>query len=99
MTFMLRRGPSGRRPISPVLYGMGRGARWAGAGAASLGAAGSRWAAERADAVWERIPRDSIRKEMREYLGRARDAIDDAVESELHDLRRAIRKQRKRLGV
>lgn len=99
MTFMLRRGPSGRRPIAPILYGMGRGARWAGTGAATLGASGARWAADRADSLWERIPRDAIRDEMRHYLGRAREAIDDAVESELHDLRRAIRRRRKRLGV
>jgi hypothetical protein len=30
---------------------------------------------------------------------RAREAIDDAVESELKDLRRAVRRQRKRLGI
>jgi hypothetical protein len=32
-------------------------------------------------------------------MGRAREAIDDVVESELKQLRRAIRRQRKRLGV
>jgi hypothetical protein len=32
-------------------------------------------------------------------MGRAREAIADVVESELKDLRRAIRRQRKRLGI
>jgi hypothetical protein len=60
---------------------------------------GARWAADRGEDLWDRIPRDAIRKEMREYVGRAREAIDDVVESELRDLRRAIRRQRKRLGI
>jgi hypothetical protein len=36
---------------------------------------------------------------MKQYVGRARETIDDVVESELRDLRRAIRRQRKRLGI
>jgi hypothetical protein len=99
LTYVLRRGPTGRRPLSPALYGVGRGARWAGRHAASAGATGARWAAERGEDLWERIPRDTIRKEMKHYVGRAREAIDEVVESELRDLRRAIRRQRKRLGI
>jgi hypothetical protein len=56
--------------------------------------------------MWDRVPRDEIRDHMvdyrdsvADYLGRARDAIDEAVESELKDLRRAVRRQRKRLGI
>jgi hypothetical protein len=99
LTYVLRRGPSGGRPLSPVLRGVGRGARWAGRRAAVAGATGARWAADRGEDLWDRIPRDAIRKEMQEYVGRAREAIDDVVESELRDLRRAIRRQRKRLGI
>ena len=99
LTYALRRGPSGKRPLSPMVAGMGRGAGWAGRRAAHLGATGARWTAQRGEALWDRIPRDAIRKEMKQYAGRAREAIDEAVESELRDLRRAIRRQRKRLGV
>jgi hypothetical protein len=99
LTYVLRRGPSGRRPLTPALYRVGRGARWAGRRGAAAGATGARWAAEHGEELWDRIPRDAIRKEMKEYVGRAREAIDDVVESELRDLRRAIRRQRKRLGI
>ena len=34
-----------------------------------------------------------------EYLETARQAIDDAVTREIRDLRKAIRRERKRLGV
>jgi hypothetical protein len=99
LTFMLRRGPTGRRPVSPVMRSMGQGASWAGRHAARLGTAGARWAADQGEAMWDRIPRDEIREHVTDYIGRAREAIDDAVDSELHDLRRAIRRQRKRLGL
>jgi hypothetical protein len=41
----------------------------------------------------------SLPRNVAEYAGSAREAIDDAVESELKDLRRSIRRQRKRFGV
>jgi len=99
LTFMLRRGPSGRRPVSPLVQGVGRGASWAGRRAARLGRDGARWAARSGERAWDRVPTDDIRNTVSEYLGRAREAIDDAVESELDDLRRALRRQRKRLGI
>jgi hypothetical protein len=106
LTFMLRRGPSGRRPVMPVVAGMGRGATWAGKKAARAGTAGARWTAKRGGEMWDRFPRDEIRESVSEYranvsdyMGRARELIDDAVESELKDLRRAVRRQRKRLGI
>ena len=106
LTYMLRRGPSGRRPMTPVMLGMGKGATWAGKKAARAGRVGARWTAKRGSEMWDRIPRDEIRETMSDYrdnvadyLGRAREAIDDAVESELKDLRRAVRRQRKRLGI
>lgn len=99
VTYLLRQGPSGRRPVSPVVNGIGRGASWAGHNAARLSRRGAKWAAQRGEDVWDRIPREQIRDGVSDYMGRAREAIDDMVESELHDLRRAIRRQRKRLGV
>ncbi len=99
LTFMLRRGPTGRRPMSPVMRSMGRGASWAGHHAARLGSAGARWTARRGHDAWDAVPRDEIRDRVGDYVGRAREAIDDVVESELDDLRRAIRRQRKRLGI
>ena len=98
-TLLVRRGPTGRRPLGPMLRGAARGARWAGLGAARLGSRGASWARDAGEELWDRIPREEIRDHVREYLGRARETIDDAVESELHDLRRALRRQRKRLGI
>ncbi|HEY2377440.1 MAG TPA: hypothetical protein VGH98_15790 [Gemmatimonadaceae bacterium] len=98
-TMLVRRGPSGRRPVSPMLRGAAIGAKWAGARAAELGARGASWARDASTDLWDRIPRDEIRDHVREYLGKAQEAIDDVVETELHDLRRALRRQRKRLGI
>ena len=99
LTYMLRRGPSGHRPVSPVMRGMGRGATWAGRRAARLGTAGARWAADRGEDLWDAVPHEEIREHVTDYIGRAREAIDDVVSSELKDLRRSIRRQRKRLGI
>ena len=99
LTYMLRRSASGQRPLTPMLRELGRGAAWTGRRAVKYGTVGARWAADRGDALWERIPRDEIREHVSDYLTRAREAIDDAVENELKDLRRAVRRQRKRLGI
>ena len=40
-----------------------------------------------------------LRRNLAEYVGGAREVIDHAVEAELKDLRRSIRRQRKRFGV
>lgn len=98
-TLLVRRGPSGDRPVSPMLRGAAKGAKWAGLGAARLGARGASWARDAGSDLWERIPRDEIRDHVRDYLGKAQEAIDDVVETELRDLRRALRRQRKRLGI
>jgi len=98
-TLLMRRGPSGARPILPMVRGAARGAKWAGLGAARLGARGASWAADAGGELWDRIPREEIRDQVREYVGRAHEAIDDVVESELRDLRRTLKRQRKRLGI
>jgi hypothetical protein len=107
---MFRRGPKGYRPITPALRAAGRGAKWAGVkgleGARWAGtkgargaARGARWAADEAEELWDKVPREEIKDRVEDYLETAYDAINDTVESELSDLRKAIRKQRKRLGV
>jgi len=94
-TLMLRRGPSGQRPVAPML----RGAKWAGRGALAAGAAGAGWARERGGELLERIPTDEIEESVRETVSEARDRIDGFVRAELTDLRKALKRQRKRLGV
>jgi gas vesicle protein len=42
---------------------------------------------------------EAVRHQLGEYLDSAREAIADTVESELKDLRKSIRRQRRRLGV
>ena len=99
ITFMLRRGPSGRRPIIPALEGAGRGLKWAGQHAWKAGSRGARWAGEQGEELWERVPRDEIRRGVRHGYESAKDSIDDVVESELRSLRKAIRRRRKQLGL
>ena len=68
-----------------------KGARMAGRGA--------RVAWDHGVDAWERIPREAIEEKMRDYFDAARDHIDDFVEVELKDLRKAIRRRRKKLGI
>lgn len=89
-TLLLRRGPTGRRPIGPAWRAARAGAKLAGRGA--------RYAWERGGDAWERVPREEIQERVRDYFESARDTIDGFVESELKDLRRAIRRRRKKLG-
>jgi hypothetical protein len=128
LTLLLRRGPSGRRPVGPLIRYAGRGAalagvagmggaRWAGErgleGARWAGeraAEGARWAAprakrgfraavERGEELVDRIPVDDMVEQVRDYVDTARDAINDVVKDELSDLRKAVRRQRKRIGI
>ena len=96
---LLRRGPSGRRPLSPFTRAAGSAAvgaaRWAG----KRGRRGAQWAAKRGGEMWDRVPVDAVREELGDALDSAREAVADVVETELRDLRKAIRRQRKRLGV
>jgi hypothetical protein len=128
ITLLLRRGPSGRRPVGPLVRYAGRGAalaglagvegaRWAG----NRGLDGARWAGERAmeGARWagpraqrgfrtavdrgeelvDRIPVDEVVEQVRDYVDTARGAINEVVKDELNDLRKAVRRQRKRIGI
>ena len=93
-TLLLRRGPSGHRPIAPVWRGARKGARVAG----RMAGRGARFAWEKGVDAWDQIPREEIADRMRDYFDAAREHIDDYVESELNDLRKAIRRRRTKLG-
>jgi hypothetical protein len=128
ITLLLRKGPSGRRPVGPLARYAGRGAalaglagfegakwaggrglegaRWAGGRAAE----GARWAGprakrgfnsamERGEELIDRIPVDDVVEQVRDYVDTARGAINDVVKDELDDLRKAVRRQRKRIGI
>jgi hypothetical protein len=60
---------------------------------------GARWAREQGGELIDRIPVDRIEHDVRETVGAARDRIDGFVQHELRDLRRALRSQRKRMGI
>jgi hypothetical protein len=47
----------------------------------------------------DRIPMDRIEHDVRESVGDARDRVDAFVQHELRDLRKALRRQRRRLGI
>jgi hypothetical protein len=85
-TLLLRRGPSGRRPIAPLVGGATMPVRVAG---------------RTVTRAFREPPtrRAAVERQVRSFLDAARERIDDAVESELRDLRGAIKRQRKRLGL
>ena len=128
VTLIFRTGPSGRRPISPVISATGRGAKWAALAGlegarlvgdraapgakwmAERGIDGARWAGkqsrrgyraarERGEDLVESIPVDDIADSVREDVDGAKEAINDVVRSEMNDLRKAVRRQRKRIGI
>lgn len=89
-----------------MLRAAGRGARWAGENvpvgarwAGKHGMRGARWAADRGEELWDRVPVEDIAEKVHDYVETARDAIDNVVASELNDLRKSIRRQRKRIGI
>lgn len=95
IALLFRRGPRGSRPIGTVVRGAGAGAAYAG----RYGRKGLRWAADRGEELWDRVPRDEIAEQVGDYLESARETISDTVSEELAELRKAVRRQRKRLGV
>ena len=88
---MLRRGPSGTRPIEP----MWRAARAGG----RIARKGARFAWDRGVDAWESIPREEIAHHVRDYAEAARERIDHLVDHELRDFRKTLKRQRRRLGI
>ncbi len=68
-------------------------------GARRLRDRGTRWALEKGESIRDGVPVSEIGDSVADYLETARQSIDDAVNREIRDLRRAIRRERKRLGV
>ncbi|MEO8194515.1 MAG: hypothetical protein ABI681_11755 [Gemmatimonadales bacterium] len=128
VTLIFRTGPSGRRPIGPIVSATGKGAKWAAlaglggaqwaGGRAAPGARwvadrgldGARWAGERSargyraardrgEELVDSVPVEEITESVREYVDGAREAINDVVRAEMSDLRKAVRRQRKRIGI
>jgi hypothetical protein len=71
----------------------------AGAAAGRAGRRGVKWASKRGEELVDRIPIDDITESIGEYVQSAREVIDDTVSHELNDLRKAIRRHRKHLGI
>lgn len=94
-TLLLRRGPTGQRPIAPAWRVARKGARYG----AKMAGRGARYAWDRGADLWDRVPTEEIEERVRDYVDSARETIDSYVQSELKDLRRALRRQRKRLGI
>jgi len=71
----------------------------AGAAVGRAGRRGVKWAANRSERIMDLLPVEDIAESIGDYVKNARDAIDDTVSHELNDLRKAIRRHRKHLGV
>lgn len=71
------------------------GARWAGKRTAQ----GYRVARERGEELIDDLPIDDVSESVREYVDSAREAINNVVREEMSDLRKAVRRQRKRIGI
>ena len=75
---------------------LGRGARVV----SGRGADGAKWVAGQGERLWERaFPRDTIVEQVGGYLDDARKTVNKTVERELRELRRAIRRRRRSIGL
>lgn len=71
----------------------------AGKGATRYGRHRFKQVADRTASVLDRLPLEDIGAALGDQLAAAREAIDEVVAEEVKDLRKAIHRQRKRLGV
>lgn len=71
------------------------GAKWAG----KQSRRGYKAARARGEDLVDAIPVEDIADSVREYVDGAKEAINDVVRSEMNDLRKAVRRQRKRIGI
>lgn len=106
VTLLIRRGPGGRRPLVAGMELAGRGARVAGMAGMTGAKVAGRAAARNARDGWSRgmewageLPLDDVGDQLRHYLDAAKGAIEDTVSGELQDLRKSIRRRRRRLGI
>jgi len=80
-------------------YGTRAIVRRAGKNALRYGRRGAKHMAHRTASALDRLPIEEIGESLGDRLAAAREAIDEVVAEEVKDLRKAIRRQRKRLGV
>lgn len=100
--FLLRPRPRPRGVLASLDAASGRAAKGARRVRKQVGrqaTEGASWLRHRGDDIAEHLSPDDVSSQVRKYLGEARDRISDAVEDELRDLRRAIRRRRRKLGV
>lgn len=95
LTLLLRRGPRGGRPATMMVRAAGRGATLA----RRSGMEGARRVVRRGEKVLDSLPVEEVGDAIGAYIDAAREAIDDVVTREVKDLRKAVRRQRKRFGV
>jgi hypothetical protein len=90
--------PRRRRVLLPgaeLIAGTGRAAGLA----AKAGRRGARWMKKRTHRAAGDAADLLTKRAMTGFLRSAKERIDDAVTSELRDLRKALRQQRRRLGI
>jgi hypothetical protein len=101
-TILLRQSASGRRPILTGLQLAGRGVQKAGKAGLLGAAATSRTIARnarRGAEMVEEIPFGDIADHVRDYFDAAKGAVEDTISDELHDLKKSLRRRRRRLGI
>lgn len=101
-TFLIRRGPSGRRPLVAGMAMAGEGARWARKHGIPRGRRMMKQARrkiERGRDMIEDMPVDEWKDQIGGYVETLKGAIEDAVNDELRDLRKAVRRKRRQFGV
>jgi len=104
VTLIIRRGPSGRSPLSAGFGAASSGVRRAGVATVAGAELARRGVTRRrrrglASTVAHAVDLDGVGDQLREYLEAARGAVEDTVAGELRDLRRAVRRKRRRLGI
>lgn len=95
LTLLVRRGPQGHSPALSAARAARRGATRAG----RYGVKGARKVRRRGEEMIDSLPLEEIGETLGDYLQSARETIDDTVSQELKGLRKAVRRQRKRLGI
>ena len=105
VTLLLRRSAPARSSLSRGTELAGKGARVAslagvaGAELARKAARGARRGYDRGMDMAEDLSLDGVGEQLHDYFEAAKGAIEDTVSGELQDLRKSIRRRRRRLGI
>ena len=102
---LFRAGMPNRTSARRGMTMAGRGAQLAslagaaGAGIARTAARGARRGYDRGMEMAEAVSLDRVGEQLHEYFEAAKAAVEDTVSGELQDLRKSIRRRRRRLGI